>query len=80
MHCKAEVAVTFDLHSDAVVVALDRYRVVHPGRVALDAYEERVRPRRSVCGQAEVGEDVGAGFAAEHEFFNYSVFVVSFPQ
>ena len=50
-------------HGDAVVVALDRYRVVHPGGVALDADEEGVRGCR-VCGQTEVSEDVGAGFAA----------------
>ena len=76
---EAEVAVALDLHRDAVVVTLYRNRVMKTGGVALDADEERVRWRR-VVGQAEVGEDVGSGFAAQYEFFDGSVFVVSFPE
>ena len=76
---QAKVSVALDFHCDGVVVAFHRDRMMHPGGVALYADEERVR-RRRVGRQAEISEDIGSGFAAEDEFFDRSVFVVSFPE
>ena len=75
---EGKVTVTFDAHLSFLVFPLDGNGMVHSGGVPLEADHERARLLASFR-QADVGGNVGVGFASENDLFNCSKGMLSLP-